>query len=125
MQITIPTTSRHPTSDGLLSTSTSSSEFALIEVQGAVESAAGVSLGGASLGLVEFDEGTPTLIIGRHKLRGKKETLKLPLAVLRQEPGSSTDLLCVIKYKYIFSDRPVPILSEANVGLAQLAKQKR
>ncbi|ORY29230.1 hypothetical protein BCR33DRAFT_724741 [Rhizoclosmatium globosum] len=117
MQITIPTTSAIQRATAIFPHR--------LPALSAVESAAGVSLGGASLGLVEFDEGTPTLIIGRHKLRGKMETLKLPLAVLRQEPGSNTDLLCVIKYKYIFSDRPVPILSEANVGLAQLAKQKR
>ncbi|KAI9329468.1 Ctf8-domain-containing protein [Obelidium mucronatum] len=131
MLISIPTTTQYPTSNGLLvedsETQCTGQEWALVEVQGAVESAAEECLDGVQMGNVEFER-VPFLVIGRHRLKGKRVNLKQPLAVLRQEISAESrecQVVCVLRHKYLFNERPVPILSEANIGLIGLAKNKR
>ncbi|KAJ3074606.1 Chromosome transmission fidelity protein 8 [Podochytrium sp. JEL0797] len=138
MQISIPTHASFPQSTGLLAGDQKKcgnsihEEWALIEVQGAVESEDGVDVSGMLMGRVTFDkEMVPFLVVGRHRLKGERVSLKLPFAVVRQEivgmgEGSrDCEVVCILKHKYLFSERPVPILSEQNVGLPGLMRQTR
>ncbi|KAI8615721.1 hypothetical protein BC830DRAFT_1228834 [Chytriomyces sp. MP71] len=112
----------------------SASAWALIEVQGSVDGAAP----GARMGTVHFDENNqPLLQVGRHRLKGVRVPLDMPFAVLRRQKkdGNSMDadcgnegrpheVVCVVRFKYLFKERPVAVLSETNVGLSGLAKRK-
>ncbi|KAJ3009662.1 UNVERIFIED_CONTAM: hypothetical protein HDU68_002555 [Siphonaria sp. JEL0065] len=138
MLIEISTTKQSSSSNGLLlrdvlpSETSLNQEWALVEVQGAIEFAEGSSLDGLKMGNVHFEtidnKLIPVLVVGRHKLKGKRVPLKEPLGVLRQEIGDGNreiQVVCVLRFKYLFSERPVPILSEQNVGLVGLAKTTR
>ncbi|KAJ3202493.1 Chromosome transmission fidelity protein 8 [Entophlyctis luteolus] len=156
-QIALPSEPTFPRNTGMCpgdrdcppASDTASPEWCLIEVQGELD-AAGADLTRADtfidIGSLTFDaQNTPWLIIGRHKLRGKRVALEKPYAVLRRpkqsrdlkrarldaedgsdvEDGSGAEeLVCLIRSKYIFSERPVLVLSSHNVGLTGLAKRK-
>ncbi|KAJ3142505.1 40S ribosomal protein S27 [Physocladia obscura] len=101
-QIKIPTQSLNPHCIGHLAndpkspsypnSSNANAEFAIIEVQGEIETADGTQLAGIILGSITFDsENTPWLVIGRHKLRGKRVALDKPYALLRHRERDPSD----------------------------------
>ncbi|GBM20054.1 Chromosome transmission fidelity protein 8 [Araneus ventricosus] len=103
-------------------------EWAIIEVQGDLESSTGDSIGGKLIGhLIYSAKGRPILIIGYHILYGKIVENNPPLAILKRSRSShalssdptyndkvsSTEytVLALVKKKITFRTRPKPIIS--------------
>ncbi|KAJ3239814.1 Chromosome transmission fidelity protein 8 [Chytriomyces hyalinus] len=94
------------------------SRWSLIEVQGVIEGVAP----GVRMGTVSFDEkNTPWLQVGRHRLRGKRVKLDKPYGVMQR---SDNNIVALLRVKYLFSERPVLILDDSNVGLPGLSRRK-
>ncbi|XP_018569517.1 chromosome transmission fidelity protein 8 homolog [Anoplophora glabripennis] len=93
-----------------------SNEWAIIELQGDLESHSESSLEGKIIGDLYFTKsGSPVLIIGHHLLYGKETKLEKPFALLeKRKTDSSTEYLvkCIIKNKIIFKTRPKPIVGK-------------
>ncbi|GIX95508.1 chromosome transmission fidelity protein 8 homolog, partial [Caerostris extrusa] len=97
-------------------------EWAIIEVQGELESSTGNSIGGKLIGHLIFSaKGRPILIIGYHILYGKITENNPPIAILKRSRFSNTAfnkessadyvILALVKKKIIFRTRPKPIIS--------------
>ncbi|CAL1265093.1 unnamed protein product [Larinioides sclopetarius] len=103
-------------------------EWAIIEVQGDLESSTGDSISGKLIGhLIYSAKGRPILIIGYHILYGKIVENNPPLAILQRSRSShalssdptyndkvsSTEytVLALVKKKITFRTRPKPIIS--------------
>jgi len=109
-------------------------EWALVELQGDLESRSELSLAGQLIGDVHFTrQGVPVLIVGHHILWGKVATLEKPLLVMSKrqrtaeasagdgevmemETGAETDnsryhIQAVIRRKILFKSRPKPIIA--------------
>lgn len=102
-------------------------EWAIIEIQGELESSTGDSIGGKLIGhLIFSSKGRPILIIGYHILYGKIVENNPPLAILKRSRSSqvlssnpvyndtvSTDftVLALVKKRITFKTRPKPIIS--------------
>jgi len=111
-------------------------EYAIIELQGELESKQNLGLAGKFVGDLHFaKDGTPILIIGHHMLYGKCVSLEKPLAIMKKseisKTLSQTDddinpspssvsyglkntneylLEAVVKKKILFKTRPKPIV---------------
>lgn len=89
-------------------------EFVIIELQGEVKHEI-ERLDGAHLGsLIEAREGQYELHIGNHILRGKKEKLDRPIAVLRKE-ADGLNVEGLVHFKLLFKDRPAPNIESAKM----------
>ncbi|KAJ3235699.1 hypothetical protein HDU77_000209 [Chytriomyces hyalinus] len=100
------------------STGETESRWSLIEVQGVID---GVTPG-VRMGTVSFDDkNTPWLLVGRHRLRGKRVKLDKPYGVMQR---SDNQIVALLRVKYLFSERPVLILDDSNVGLPGLLRRK-
>lgn len=109
-------------------------EWAVVELQGQIESTE-PSLSGMDLGTLTIaPDGAPELVIGNHRLRGTVAALAKPLAVCRSvlrggardgddapadgaadgdEPAVEALEVCgVVKRKYVFTKRPDPVVSD-------------
>lgn len=104
-------------------------EWAIVEIQGDLQSSTGDSVSGKLIGHIFFlSKGRPILIIGYHILLGKIVDANPPLAVLKrsrspnvftstspihEDSNSSTDytLLALVRKKITFRTRPKPIVS--------------
>ncbi|KAJ3228391.1 Chromosome transmission fidelity protein 8 [Clydaea vesicula] len=91
-------------------------EFILIDLQGSIQFN---KQNDKSVADLHFVESTPYLTIGHHKLKGEKVILKKPLGVLKKKnvnnedqetnketPHIQLDMIYVLKYKYLFKERP-------------------
>ncbi|CAG5135282.1 unnamed protein product [Candidula unifasciata] len=111
------------------------SEWAIIELQGALETRHPVPLSGKFIGDLHFtDKDTPVLIIGHHILQGKVVVLEKPLAVIVKAPDqqqsadlstaddahpkskfkikdTSYNIQAIIRRKILFKTRPKPIIA--------------
>ncbi|XP_062500981.1 chromosome transmission fidelity protein 8 homolog [Corticium candelabrum] len=107
------------------------SEWGLVELQGQLDTKAGVSLDELHIGDLHFDEtGIAHMIIGHHLLTGKVATLEKPFAVISRktdelktssevamETGDETTgnteytIVAMIRRKVVFKVRPKPIVS--------------
>ena len=103
-------------------------EWAVVELQGFLESDH-EDLAGIHIGDLHFDDrGVPNLIIGHHVLQGKATKLEKPFAVMKKKIKSldddeimehsdkmsktvtSYDVVAIVKCKIIFKNRPRPII---------------
>jgi len=63
-------------------------------------------------------QGNAVLTLGQHRLDGKVAPLKKPLAVMAKRPASEEgqppvyEVVAVISQKYVFKNRPQPIISD-------------
>ncbi|GMI09817.1 hypothetical protein TrVE_jg7403 [Triparma verrucosa] len=69
------------------------------------------------LGLFTMEEGTPTLLVGTHEIKGKIVKLKKPLLLVRKKKSSDDKPLPVeaegiITEKYLFNGYPKTIMRE-------------
>ncbi|XP_062579824.1 chromosome transmission fidelity protein 8 homolog [Saccostrea cucullata] len=103
-------------------------EWAIIDLQGSLETRKPVPLGGKFVGDLHFTkQNVPILIIGHHILYGKVVDLEKPYAVIVKENSSDTDnpmdsdvkndssvnyvVKALIKKKLLFKQRPKPIIA--------------
>ncbi|XP_046585012.1 chromosome transmission fidelity protein 8 homolog isoform X2 [Haliotis rubra] len=100
-------------------------EWAIIDLQGVLETRHPVPLGGKFIGDLHFTKkDAPVLIIGHHILYGKVVDLEKPFAVLAKQSQTQGDVAmetnqtnngyvveAIIKKKILFKTRPKPIIS--------------
>ncbi|KAL4235401.1 Chromosome transmission fidelity protein 8 [Mactra antiquata] len=94
-------------------------EWAMIELQGSLETRNPVPLGGKFIGDLHFThKDVPVLIIGHHILYGKVVTLEKPYGIMVKDTsssdttaGTSYNIIAVIKKKLLFKTRPKPIIA--------------
>lgn len=102
--------------------------WALVELQGDLESRSATSLAGQLIGDLHFTrQGAPVLIVGHHILWGKVAALEKPLLVMRKreavtpsdsdgmetdtEPESRYHVQAIVRNKILFRSRPKPIIA--------------
>ncbi|XP_037071360.1 chromosome transmission fidelity protein 8 homolog [Pollicipes pollicipes] len=106
--------------------------WALIELQGDLESRSGSSLAGQLIGDLHFTrQGAPVLIVGHHILWGKVATLEKPLLVMEKGEAATREISvdametedagagaecryhvrAVVRKKILFRSRPKPIIA--------------
>ena len=88
-----------PSEDGI-------KDWCAIELQGTLDNRSEDSLADLALGTFQTKEkGKASIVIGSHKLEGKKVNLNKPLAVTVKE-GDSYSVVGLIKFKFVFKTRP-------------------
>ncbi|GAA5800489.1 hypothetical protein HPULCUR_005920 [Helicostylum pulchrum] len=91
-----------------------------LDFQGSFESVDNIQLSNVDIGDLTLSTDSAQLIIGHHKLTGKKVKLQRPLAVIHKrrdmmdEGGDEYDVVTILKEKYVFSDRPGLIVQETS-----------
>ncbi|KAI9244648.1 Ctf8-domain-containing protein [Helicostylum pulchrum] len=99
-----------------------------LDFQGSFESVDNIQLSNVDIGDLTLSTDSAQLIIGHHKLTGKKVKLQRPLAVIHKrrdmmdEGGDEYDVVTILKEKYVFSDRPGLIVQESLRGLTRIGK---
>jgi chromosome transmission fidelity protein 8 len=80
--------------------------------------------------------GKPQLVIGSHRLIGKVEKLREPVAILRKRKRSAAEAAAdgaeeshfliagVVREKYVFKERPKPVLNKWNVRAKEKAERE-
>ncbi|XP_063232058.1 chromosome transmission fidelity protein 8 homolog isoform X2 [Bacillus rossius redtenbacheri] len=94
-------------------------EWAVVELQGDLESRSRRSLFDQFIGDLHFTtKGVPVLIIGHHILYGKEVSLEKPFAVMERahpqpSPGAPTEYVVkgLVRRKLLFKTRPKPIIA--------------
>eukprot|EP00943_MAST-04B_sp_MAST-4B-sp1_P006510 g6510.t1 len=81
-------------------------DWCAIELQGTLDNRSQDSFADLALGTFRTTEaGGASIVIGSHKLEGKKISLHKPLAVTLKE-GEGYSVVGLIKFKYVFKTRP-------------------
>lgn len=100
-----------------------------LDFQGSFESVDNIQLSNVDIGDLTLSTDSAQLIIGHHKLTGKKVKLPKPLAVIHKrkdmmdEGGCGEyDVVTILKDKYVFSGRPGLIVQESLRGLTRIGK---
>lgn len=99
-----------------------------LDFQGSFESTENSDVSNLEIGDLTLSESGATLIIGHHKLVGKKVKLTKPLAVIhKQKEETMDDAICydvvtILKEKYVFPTRPGLIVQESLRGLTKIGK---
>lgn len=96
----------------LLRISDKINEYAIIELQGRVNSKHG-TYDDLAIGPLKFDGDHATLIIGNHLLRGKVHTLKRPLIVVERATLEKIPIIGLVRSKVVFSERST-LIFESN-----------
>ncbi|XP_011451691.2 chromosome transmission fidelity protein 8 homolog [Crassostrea angulata] len=101
-------------------------EWAIVDLQGSLETRQPVPLGGKFVGDLHFTkQNVPILIIGHHILYGKIVDMEKPFAVIVKDESSETAtdrdtdkntsvnyvVKALIKKKLLFKQRPKPIIA--------------
>lgn len=108
-------------------------EFVLLELQGKLFPTAGGEPGFEQrfLGHLKVDDKRLLLQVGGHNIVGSVKDLDRALHVVKRRPDAGDaafEVLCVVRRKLVFTDRPQPVITAAqlgNAGGAQLAKGAR
>ena len=80
-------------------------DWCAIELQGTLDNRSDDSFADLALGSFKVKGSTASLVIGSHRLEGKKVSLSKPLAVTAKE-GDAYLVVGLIKCKYVFQSRP-------------------
>ncbi|XP_022338440.2 chromosome transmission fidelity protein 8 homolog [Crassostrea virginica] len=99
-------------------------EWAIVDLQGSLETRQPVPLGGKFVGDLHFTkQNVPILIIGHHILYGKIVDMEKPYAVIVKDNSTTNDsnntekqgvsyvVKALIKKKILFKQRPKPIIA--------------
>ena len=62
------------------------------------------------LGLIWFDKGLPTIIVGSHEIKGSVVQLKKPFLVCRKADGKGCVAEALVETKYLFDSYPKTIM---------------
>lgn len=116
-----------------LQTSNKTEELIYLDFQGSFESSSEeANVSNIEIGDLTLQENSALLIIGHHKLTGKKVKLPKPFAVIHkkkidkddmeEDTGVCYDVVTILKEKYVFSVRPGLIVQESLRGLTRIGK---
>lgn len=109
-------------------------ELVYLDFQGSFDSPENPDVSNIEIGDLTLKDDSALLIIGHHKLVGKKVKLPKPFAVLHKrkreqddmmedgKDGVVYDVVTILKEKYVFSGRPGLIVQESLRGLARIGK---
>ncbi|KAI8637380.1 hypothetical protein BD408DRAFT_424668 [Parasitella parasitica] len=107
-------------------------ELLYLDFQGSFDVGDEPRLDYLELGELTLQDESATLIIGHHRLIGKKVKLLKPFAVvhkrktdldmLEEQDGVCYDVVTILKEKYVFPNRPGLIVQESLRGLARIGK---
>jgi chromosome transmission fidelity protein 8 len=109
-------------------------ELLYLDFQGSFESADNIDVSNIEIGDFTLKEDSAILIIGHHKLVGKKVKLPKPYAVIHKRKveddimiddrndGVCYDVVTILREKYVFSGRPGLIVQESLRGLTRIGK---
>ena len=86
-------------------------ELAIIELQGEVIPK-NSTYEEQTMGPLTIEGNHATLIIGNHELRGKVQTLKKPLLMLKKGNREGINAVAYVKKKVVFSERPMLIFPQ-------------
>ncbi|XP_052818682.1 chromosome transmission fidelity protein 8 homolog isoform X2 [Mya arenaria] len=92
-------------------------EWAMIELQGTLETRHPVPFSGRFIGDLHFThKDVPVLIIGHHILYGKLVSLEKPYGILVKDRQADTahasyTITAIIRKKLLFKNRPKPIIA--------------
>lgn len=117
------------------STSNKTEELLYLDFQGSFDSADNLDVSNIEIGDLTLLDDSATLIIGHHKLVGKKVKLPKPYAVIHRQKaededammedgksGISYDVVTILREKYVFSNRPGLIVQESLRGLTKIGR---
>lgn len=97
-------------------------EFVLLELQGKLAPLDGdVGFEGRFLGHLKLEDKRLLLQVGNHNIVGALKDLERTLHVVKRRAGveggqAAFDVLCVVRRKLVFTDRPQPVISAALQG---------
>ncbi|KAG2218986.1 hypothetical protein INT45_007648 [Circinella minor] len=112
------------------------SNIVLLEFQGNFQSSE-TQVNNLKMGDISFNNDKATLIIGHHRIEGKKVKLSKPFAIIRKreknqekeeqdkmimDESSSViyDTVIILREKYVFSQRPGLLVQESLRGLTRI-----
>ncbi|KAI7904482.1 Ctf8-domain-containing protein [Cokeromyces recurvatus] len=112
--------------------STHKEDLILLDFQGSFHVKDEVNLDNLKVGDLTLEQDSAILVIGHHRLVGKKVQLTKPFAVIHknetnamvdeEEEEVSYDVVKILKEKYIFTNRPGLIVQENRRGLSRMDK---
>jgi chromosome transmission fidelity protein 8 len=107
-------------------------DLVYLDFQGNFDSGDHVKLDNLEIGDLTLKDDSAILIIGHHRLVGKKVKLPKPFAVIHkrktdldvmeEEDGVCYDVVTILKEKYVFPNRPGLIVQESLRGLTKIGK---
>ncbi|CEP14168.1 hypothetical protein [Parasitella parasitica] len=107
-------------------------ELVYLDFQGSFDVGDEPQLDNLELGDLTLEDESATLIIGHHRLIGKKVKLPQPFAVIHkrktdldmqeEQDGVCYDVVTILKEKIVFSNRPGLIVQESLRGLTRIGK---
>ncbi|KAG2189807.1 hypothetical protein INT46_007916 [Mucor plumbeus] len=107
-------------------------ELVYLDFQGSFDVGDEPQLDNLEIGDLTLQGESAILIIGHHRLVGKKMKLAKPFAVvhkrktdldiLEEQDGVCYDVVTILKEKYVFPNRPGLIVQESLRGLARIGK---
>lgn len=98
-------------------------EFVLLELQGKLFPSAGGGEGFEHrfLGHLKVDDKRLLLQVGGHNIVGSLKDLDRPLHVMKRRDAAAYEVLCVVRRKLVFTDRPQPVITAAQHGAGAAA----
>ncbi|KAI9020863.1 hypothetical protein CLU79DRAFT_754130 [Phycomyces nitens] len=118
-----------------VSDSQTNQELVYLDFQGSFSTDQDALVMNVAIGDISFEKDTALLVIGHQRLEGKRVGLLKPFAVIRKRTGLEStvggfsaavtyDVVCLIKEKYVFSNRPGLIVQENSRGLNKAVQRQ-
>ncbi|KAI9485289.1 MAG: Ctf8-domain-containing protein [Benjaminiella poitrasii] len=113
--------------------SDSREELVLLDFQGSFHANDQIDLDNLEIGDLTLNSESATLVIGHHRLVGKKVKLTKPFAVIHKkkndfsameenDEGGCYNVAMLLKEKYVFTNRPSLLVKESSRGLTKIDK---
>ncbi|EIE88391.1 hypothetical protein G6F46_006333 [Rhizopus delemar] len=106
-------------------TSCQKQDLVILEFQGGFNSSEVVDLSDVDIGNLSLNENSAELVVGHQRLLGKKVKLAKPFAAIHKRVDSMEnyyDVVCIIKEKYVFFQRPALFVPENLRNLARIGR---
>ncbi|KAI8876312.1 hypothetical protein K501DRAFT_338175 [Backusella circina FSU 941] len=104
-------------------------ELLFLDFQGSFDVGERIDLSNIKVGDLTLNEDSAMLVIGHHRIQGKKVKLAKPFAVMKKQPVEDEDMsdgqlyydvVTILREKYVFSNRPGLMVHESLRGLSRI-----